>query len=248
MTSYPKIELLEQALGLHFRDSTLLQAALTHSSYLNENPGCTRGDNERLEFLGDAVVDFLSADVLYSRFPDWEEGELTALRAEMVRADSLARFAVQLGLGAHLRLGKGEEQSGGRTRPALLSDAFEALVGAVYLEGGMEAASAFVLPFLRAFLDSRNGLLQRDAKSRLQEWAQANYKSTPSYVIASEEGPDHARVFTVDVLIRGEPRGRGTGRTKQAAEQAAAQAALDHCPDTVNRRLGSIHQGPAAPL
>lgn len=248
MTSYPKIELLEQALGLRFRDPTLLQTALTHSSYLNENPSCTWGDNERLEFLGDAVVDFLAADLLYSRFPDWEEGELTALRAEMVRADSLARFAVQLGLGAHLRLGRGEEQGGGRNRPALLSDAFEALVGAVYLEGGMEAASGFVLPLLTGFLDSRNGLLQRDAKSRLQEWAQANYKSTPSYTIVGETGPDHARVFTVEVLICGEPRGRGTGRTKQAAEQAAAQAALDHCPDPIARRLGSVRQGPAAPL
>jgi ribonuclease-3 len=112
----------------------------------------------------------------------------------------------------------------------------------------MEAAAAFVLPFLRDFLDSRNGLLQRDAKSRLQEWAQANYKSTPSYAIVDETGPDHARVFTVEVLVRGEARGRGTGRTKQAAEQAAAQAALDGCPDTVTRRLGSVHQGPAAPL
>ena len=248
MPSFPDVQPLVKSLGVHFRDATLLMTALTHSSYLNENPGCTWGDNERLEFLGDAVVDFLAADLLYQHFPDWEEGELTALRADMVRAESLAQFSIQLGLQPHLRLGKGEEQSGGRKRPALLSDAFEALVGAVFLEGGMEAAEAFVLPFLSSFLASRNGLLQRDAKSRLQEWAQANYKSTPSYIIVDETGPDHARVFTVDVLIKGEQRGRGTGRTKQAAEQAAAQAALEHCPGTSARRLGSIRQGPAAPL
>ena len=248
MTSYPNIDSLERALGLHFRDPNLLLAALTHSSYVNEDPACTWGDNERLEFLGDAVGDFIAADLLYNRFPDWEEGELTALRAAMVRADTLAQFAVELGLGAHLRLGKGEEHSGGRNRPALLGDAFEALVCAVYLEGGMEAAAAFLLPFLCGFLDSRNSLLRRDAKSRLQEWAQANYKSTPSYAIVEESGPDHARVFTVEVLVRGEPRGRGTGRTKQAAEQAAAQDALDTCPGTASRRLGSVRQGPAAPL
>jgi ribonuclease-3 len=239
---------LEGAIGFRFRDQTLLRRALTHSSFLNENPACTWGDNERLEFLGDAVVDFLAADLIFGRYPEWEEGELTSLRAEMVRADSLARFAIELGLGAHLNLGRGEEQSGGRNRPALLGDAFEALVGAVYLEGGMEAASGFVLPFLRGFLDGRNGLLKRDAKSRLQEWSQANYKSTPSYVIVEETGPDHARLFTVEVQIRGDARGRGTGRSKQAAEQAAAEAALERCPDGITRRLASVHQGPAAPL
>jgi ribonuclease-3 len=225
------VEALQVVIGVVFRDPTILQRALTHSSYLNENPDCSWGDNERLEFLGDAVADFVAADLLFGRFPEWQEGELTSLRAEMVRADTLARFALKIELGAHLHLGRGEEQSGGRVRPALLSDAFEALLGAIYLEGGMPAAERFVLPFLLDFLKGRESLLQRDPKSRLQEWAQAKFRSTPVYVTVEEVGPDHARQFTIEVLIRGEPRGRGAGRSKQAAEQAAAQAAWESCPD-----------------
>ena len=219
---------LEQAVGFRFRDPALLRRALTHSSYLNENPACAWGDNERLEFLGDAVVAFVTAGYLYAHFPDYQEGQLTSLRAEWVCADTLARFAAQINLGAYLLLGRGEEQSGGRTRAAMLSDAFEALVGAIYLDGGLEAARRFIMPFLVALTAVQAAATAvRDAKSRLQEWAQSAVRATPVYVTVEESGPDHARSFTVDVLIQGQVRGRGTGRSKQAAEQAAARAALD---------------------
>jgi ribonuclease-3 len=206
----------------------LLRRALTHGSYLNENPGCSWGDNERLEFLGDAVVNFVTADYLYAHFPDWQEGQLTSLRAEWVRADTLARFAADRDLGSYLLLGHGEEQSGGRTRVAMLSDAFEALVGAIYLDAGLDAARQFIVPLLEALVKAQTVLAAlRDSKSRLQEWAQSVVHVAPAYVTVEESGPDHARQFTVEVSIQGQVRGRGTGRSKQAAEQAAACAALD---------------------
>lgn len=219
---------LQQSLGLVFRDLSLLLQALTHSSYLNENPTCSWGDNERLEFLGDAVGDFLAAAFLYERFPHWQEGQLTSVRAELVRTDTLARFARQIGLGQYLLMGQGEEQSGGRDRIAMLSDAFEALLGAIYLDQGMEAARRFFLPFLQPLVETFSVATQwRDAKSRLQEWAQAVLHETPSYRTVQETGPDHAKEFTVEVLVGGQVRGRGVGRSKHAAEQAAAQAALE---------------------
>ena len=218
----------QEARGITFRDPALLQRALTHASYLNENPDCSWGDNERLEFLGDAVGDFIAADYLYQRFPGWHEGQLTGLRAELVCSDTLARFAVDIGLGRYLLLGHGEEQSGGRARVAMLGDAFEALVGAIYLDQGLEAARQFFLPFLQALLEGQFGASTlRDGKSRLQEWAQAVLHATPTYVTVQEDGPDHARQFTVEAQIQGEVRGRGVGRSKQAAEQAAARAALE---------------------
>lgn len=221
----------QAAMGVRFHDPALLRRALTHASYLNENPDCSWGDNERLEFLGDAVVDFVAADYLYAHFPDWQEGQLTSLRAEWVRAETLAQFATDKGLGTYLLLGHGEEQSGGRTRVAMLSDAFEALVGAIYLDGGLEAARQFVVPFLEALAESDTASAAlRDPKSRLQEWAQSSVHAAPTYVTVEESGPDHARQFTVEVLIQGQVRGRGTGRSKQAAEQAAARAALDSLP------------------
>ena len=217
---------LQKAIGVCFRDPALLRRALTHTSYLNENPACDWGDNERLEFLGDSVVDFVAAEYLYARFPDWQEGRLTGLRAELVRADTLAQFAAEKGLGDYLLLGRGEEQSGGRTRAAMLSDAFEALVGAIYLDQGPEAARQFVLQLLEAGAQAA-AAVPRDSKSRLQEWAQSTQHATPAYVTVEESGPDHARQFTVEVLLHGQVRGRGVGRSKQAAEQAAARAALD---------------------
>jgi ribonuclease-3 len=227
----PDLAALQAALGVTFRDPALLQRAVTHASYLNENPDCSWGDNERLEFLGDAVVDFIAADYLYAHFPDWQEGQLTSLRADWVRADALAQFAVDKDLGSYLLLGHGEEQSGGRGRVAMLSDAFEAVVGAIYLDGGLEAARLFIVPLLEALLKAQSvSASLRDAKSRLQEWAQSVVRAAPAYVTVEESGPDHARQFTVDVLIEGQVRGRGTGRSKQAAEQAAARAALDALP------------------
>lgn len=219
---------LEQAIGFKFHDPSLLRRALTHTSYLNENPDCSWGSNERLEFLGDAVLNFVTAGYLYARFPDWQEGQLTSLRAEWVRADTLAQFAAQRDLGTYLLLGRGEEQSGGRTRATMLSDAFEALVGAIYLDSGLEAARQFILPFLEVLTQTQAvSAALRDAKSRLQEWAQSAQHATPAYVTVEESGPDHARQFAVEVLIQGHVRGRATGRSKQAAEQAAARSALD---------------------
>jgi ribonuclease-3 len=218
---------IQQAIGVAFDDVPLLQRALTHTSYLNENPGCSWGDNERLEFLGDAVGDFVAAEHLYHAFPEWTEGQLTSVRAELVRCDTLALFARQVGLGKYLLLGRGEEQSGGRSRAPMLADAFEALVGAIFLARGLEGARMFLEPLIRSRLEilSADASL-RDAKSRLQEWAQAAMHATPAYVTVQEQGPDHARQFTVGVIIEGRECGRGTGRSKQAAEQAAATAAL----------------------
>jgi ribonuclease-3 len=219
---------LQQRIGITFRDPMLLLRALTHASYLNENAGCEWGDNERLEFLGDAVADFIAADHLYQRFPGWQEGQLTALRAELVRAETLAGFAAQIELGSYLLLGHGEELSGGRDRAAMLGDAFEALLGALYLDQGPETAQQFFVPFLQSHLESSAAeTIVRDAKSRLQEWAQAIFHEPPTYVIVQETGPDHAKQFAVEVRVANQVRGRGAGDSKQAAEQAAARAALD---------------------
>jgi ribonuclease-3 len=218
----------QKAIGITFRDPALLQRALTHTSYVNENPACGWGDNERLEFLGDAMGDFVAADYLYGRFPDWQEGQLTDVRADLVCAETLGRLAAQVGLGRALLLGRGEEQGGGRTRPALLSDVFEAFVGALYLDQGLEAVRGFLMPLLEAQLERLLAeVALRDAKSRLQEWSQGTLHATPTYVTVHEAGPDHAKQFTVQVLIQGRVYGEGSGRSKQAAEQAAAAAALE---------------------
>ena len=223
----PDLTAVQHALGVTFCDIALLRRALTHASYVNEHADSTWGDNERLEFLGDAVVDFVAAECLYEHFPQWPEGQLTTLRAELVRSEMLANFAASLGLGGFLLLGRGEELAGGRSRAALLSDAFEALVGAVYLDQGLDTARRFLLPFLQSQLQMLTSEgMPRDAKTRLQEWAQAMYHETPGYITVEETGPDHAKRFTVDVVIRGQVSGRGAGHNKQAAEQAAAAAAL----------------------
>lgn len=220
-----------QAWGLCFRDTTLLWRALTHTSYWNENPGAGPGNNERLEFLGDAVGDFVAAEFLYQRFPDWQEGQLTDWRANLVRTESLGAFAARIELGQHLRLGRGEERSGGRTRVSLLADAFEALLGALYLDQGLEVVRRFLQPFLESQIGTLLAQARlRDAKSRLQEWTQASMHAPPTYITVRELGPDHAKQFTVHVLIQGQVVGEGTGHSKQAAEQAAAQAALDAVP------------------
>jgi ribonuclease-3 len=222
------IAALQQQMDVTFHDPILLQRALTHASYLNENPHCEWGDNQRLEFLGDAVADFIAAEYLFQRFPRWQEGQLTAMRAELVRCETLAAFAAEIGLGDHLLLGRGEEAGGGRTRAAMLGDAFEAVLGALYLDQGMGTVRQFLLPFLQRHLDSSiSDTLLRDAKSRLQEWAQGSFHETPTYSTVQESGPDHAKRFTVEVRIAGQVCGRGDGTSKQAAEQAAAQGALD---------------------
>jgi len=218
---------IHERLPVRFTDLTLLQRALTHRSYLNEHPEHTLEDNERLEFLGDAVLDFIAGAWLYHRFPEMDEGMLTRLRAGLVRTETLAGFAETLQLGDALLLGRGEAESGGRRRSSNLCGSFEALVGALYLDQGMEAAQAFVEPLLGPALeDILRRAADKDAKSILQEWSQAELGETPIYRTVATEGPDHAKQFTVAVVIGLTECGRGVGHSKQAAAQLAAQEAL----------------------
>jgi ribonuclease-3 len=222
------LESFEQRLGHRFGDLHLLVHALTHPSYLNEHPEDEIGDNQRLEFLGDAVLDFVTGAWVYRRYPNFDEGRMTRLRAALVRTESLAQLARQTGVGEAMRIGHGEDEAGGRDREANLCDAFEAVVGAFYLDGGLAAVEAFVEPLIapvaEAILAAEADL---DAKSRLQEWSQAERGVTPNYRIVAEEGPEHAKTFVAEVRLGRKATGRGTGRSKQAAEQAAAQAAWE---------------------
>lgn len=227
---------LEKRIGITFQDKSLLRRALTHRSYLNEvgDPGWE--DNERLEFLGDAIIDCIVAEYLYHRFPEMQEGVLTSVRANLVRREALASFARKLDLGAYLYMGTGEAQSGGRDRDATLCAAFEALVGAIYLDQKMEGTQRFLLPFVQEALpQALERALMKDAKTRLQEWSQGTLRMTPAYVTVEEEGPDHAKTFTVEARIGGLVVGRGRGSTKQAAAQAAAADALAHTDDILSR-------------
>ncbi len=227
---------LEKTLGITFNDKSLLQRALTHSSYLNENPDYPLSDNERLEFLGDAVLDFLTAKYLYNRFPEMREGQLTSLRAALVKRETLAHFAASYNLGEHLLLSRGEEESGGRNREAILCAAFEALVGAILLDQGLQKANEFILkciePEIKRILEEE---LYRDAKSTLQELTQARFQITPVYRTVAERGPDHAKEFTVEVLVGNKVYGQGIGPSKQMAEQEAAKMALQR----IKRELGA---------
>lgn len=219
---------LQTRLGVQFKDLSLLQRALTHRSYLNEHPEHALEDNERLEFLGDAVLDFVAGAWLYNRFPEMDEGRLTRLRAGLVRTETLAEFAQRYALGSTLLLGRGEAESGGRTRHKNLCGAFEALVGALYLDQGMTAARAFVEPLFGPALDNiLNYAGDKDAKSLLQEWSQAELNLTPIYRTIASRGPDHAKEFTVAVMIGSTMCGQGSGTSKQTAAQAAARQALE---------------------
>lgn len=218
---------LGERLGMEFRDYSLLSRALTHRSYVNENPGTLLEDNERLEYLGDSVIDFVVAGYLYHRFPEMDEGELTTLRAALVRAETLAQFARQIDLGRFLRLGYGEEESGGRERTPLLCATFEAVTGAIYLDQGLVTAQPFIEQFVGPMLEQvQAGALHKDAKSEFQVWAQARFNMTPHYQVVGSEGPDHDKTFTVRVLVGDEAWGEGQGRSKQMAAQAAAAEAL----------------------
>ena len=225
----PAIEKLMETLGVRFDDPTLLQSALTHRSYVHEHYQSSLQPNERLEFLGDSVLNLVTAEYLYHAFPHYGEGQLTALRAALVRTSTLAGLARSINLGTYLKLGKGEEHSGGRHRDNLLADAFEAVVAAVYLQAGMEAVRSFLSPLLEA--QSTHMIEQQlllDDKSRLQERVQAQYNITPRYRTLHVEGPDHNRVFTIEVYAGGEKLGVGIGNSKQAAAQEAARAALEY--------------------
>jgi ribonuclease III len=218
---------LNRTLGYAFRDPGLLQSALVHTSYVNERPGRGLESNERLEFLGDAVLGVIVAHRLYEVRPGSPEGELTVLRAWLVRQSTLARWARQLGLGPHLLLGRGEARGGGRDRPALLSRGFEAVIGSIYLDGGLDSARAVLLPLIDQEIQAGFSP-QRvvDAKSRLQQVTQARFETTPAYSLVEHTGPGHAPLFVVEVKAGPDVVARGTGHSKRAAQQSAAHAAL----------------------
>jgi len=219
---------LQQVVGYRFRDPELFRCALTHPSYVNEHPEDETGDNQRLEFLGDAVLDFVASAWVYRHYPNFDEGRMTRLRAALVRTEALAQLARQVHIGDALRLGHGEEESGGRARDANLCDAFEALVGALYLDGGLAAAEDLIEPLIGPVAEATLAAeADLDAKSRLQEWSQAELGVTPRYRIVAEKGPDHAKVFVAEVLVGKKVMGQGAGRSKQVAGQAAAQAAWE---------------------
>ncbi len=217
---------LQDRIGYRFRDRTLLTQALTHSSYANEHPD-EGPDNQRLEFLGDAVLNLTVAFWIFERYPSFEEGEMTRLRSSLVREETLAHFARQLGLGDLIRLGRGEGESGGRRRAPILEDAFEALIGALYLDGGDGPVRRLLHPLLEPMADLvLTTKADKDPKSILQEWAQAELGVTPSYRVISESGPEHAKTFRAEVLLGQRVAGQGEGHSKQDAERAAALEAL----------------------
>jgi ribonuclease-3 len=225
MVPEPDFYAVAEALGHHFAQPALLQDALTHRSYANEHPERAPHDNERLEFLGDAVLTLSASTLLWERFPDATEGELTRRRADLVCEASLASIARALDLGPSLRLGRGEDRSGGRNKPRLLCSALEACIAAVYLDGGAAIASAVVRRLLEPALNEPE-LGKRDAKTRVQELVQALGEGTPRYAVLTTTGPDHARVFEVACLSNTRELGRGAGRSKLEAEQSAARASL----------------------
>ena len=222
------LQKLQDLINVKFNDVNLLLSSITHRSYLNEHREATWDQNERLEFLGDAVLELVVTDFLFKKYPDKPEGELTAVRAALVNTVSLSASAEKLGLNDYLLMSKGESKDMGRARQYILANAFEACLGAIYLDQGYEVSVKFVADQL--FVKTDEIVLKRlwqDAKSRFQELAQEHYSFTPVYKTTSQEGPDHDRVFTVGVFLRAEQIAEGNGRSKQEAEQQAAEAAIE---------------------
>ena len=218
---YKDFSQLEGAAGYCFEDKTLLKQAMTHSSYANEHRVQHMKDNERLEFLGDAVLEVISSEFLFKEYPEMPEGDLTKLRASIVCEPTLALCARDLNLGEYLLLGKGEERTGGRGRDSIVSDAMEAFIGAIYLDGGFANAKEFIDRFIMKDIEHKK--LFYDSKTILQEIVQRDHKGEEiTYQLIGEEGPDHNKKFVVDLLIGGKVEGQGSGRTKKAAEQEAA--------------------------
>lgn len=207
-----------------FKNKKYLEMALTHSSYANEHRINRLNDNERLEFLGDAILEAVTSDFLYTTFPEMPEGELSKLRASLVCEQSLAQCARNINLGEYILLGKGEERCGGRDKESLISDALEALVGAIYLDGGLEAARIFILKNILDNIEQKQ--LFYDSKTVLQEFIQARYSEKLRYELISSEGPEHSKTFNVQALLGEDPIGAGTGKSKKSAEQAAAYDAI----------------------
>lgn len=223
-----QLDQFQALINLQFRDERLLRQALTHRSYVNEHADQPMHDNERMEFLGDAILDYIAADLLYTRHPEMAEGEMTRLRAALVRTEALAELAQAARIGEFIYMGKGEEHSGGRTRMNNLCRAFEAVIGAIYLDQGLEAVREFVTPKLEV-LEQRvmEEAMHKDARSRLQEWSQAHLNITPIYRTQAATGPDHNKEFLVEAVIGETVVASGTGPSKQTAAQAAASAALN---------------------
>ena len=229
------MEELEQKLGYQFRDRALLSEALNHSSYANEHRALGEQSNERLEFLGDSVLGFVTAEFLFELHRDLPEGDLTRQRAALVCEQSLYEVAKMLDLGKYLKLGKGEDAGGGRTRPSILADATEAVFAAVYLDGGIEAASAMIHRVLLDKEGEHAEELMQDYKTALQELVQRKSGQALSYRMVGESGPDHNKTFTAEVWLNGEGVGTGSGHSKKEAEQAAARAAIRRLKSGANR-------------
>lgn len=215
---------VEARLGYRFRQPLLLRRSLTHRSFAGSDPGA---NNEQLEFLGDAVLSVAMSDLLMRRFPERREGDLSKVRASLVNEGVLARKAGELGLGAHLLLGRGEERTGGREKPSILAGAYEAVLGAVYLDGGFGAAREMVARHFSVAVDDHATVGLQDYKTRLQELTQSSFKEVPTYSLVRESGPDHDKRFVSQISIAGKVYGRGVGRSKKIAEQQAAMKALE---------------------
>lgn len=218
------LETLQERIGYHFRDSQLLLLALTHSSFANENHRDKKFYNERIEFLGDAVLELISSEYFYKKYPDASEGEMTKTRASLVCEPTLAFCAREFGLENYIRLGHGEEMTGGRQRDSIISDALESLIGAVYLDGGFEEARKMVLKYVLNDVEKKS--LFHDSKSSLQEYVQAHFAVEPVYELIGESGPDHNKSFLMQVSVKQKVYGTGEGRTKKLAQQKAAYEAL----------------------
>lgn len=222
------ISRLESGIGYIFKDKEVINTAVTHSSYANEKKNKKLKYNERIEFLGDSVLSLVISEYLYTMYPSLPEGELTVTRAKIVCENSLSRCAVDIGLGNYLLLGKGEELSGGRNKPSILSDAFEALLGAIYIDGGFDTVRQFILKYMENIIKScASGKLFYDFKTQLQELVQQHGDRSISYRVIDESGPDHNKTFVTEVRINDVTSGKGKGRSKKESEQNAAKDALD---------------------
>lgn len=225
MVAWEMLSKMKNNLSILFKNKGLLDHALTHKSWVNEHKGI-RSSNERLEFLGDAVLELVVTEILYSRFPGSEEGYLTELRSNIVNTRSLASVAKALGVDKIILLSKGEEDGGGRSNTSLLANCTEAIIGSLYLDSGMEATRKFIVSNLLSDLDRRAKTTLKDNKSLLQEQVQSAGLTTPKYNVVKESGPDHAKIFSIEVTVEGKVWGRGEGKSKSSAEQLAAQQAL----------------------
>lgn len=225
--SLADLRILEQKIRIKFKNHLLLETAFVHTSYLNEHKSDPRSDNERLEFLGDAVLELVTTEYLYAAFPDTGEGQLTSFRSALVKGKHLAEVARGLDLGKYLLLSRGEEKSGGREKNYILANTLEALIGAIYLDRGFSVSHKFISSFILTNLgDILKKGLHVDAKSHLQEFSQEKFGVTPAYQVLSESGPDHNKTFEVGACIGERLVGKGTGSSKQKAEEQAAVAAL----------------------